>query len=640
MPLAQRIDGVFSPIATPELRGHDLPLLSDLADHMSCFYEEDIALIDIDGQRYEGNVLKPKDGLDHWYVVVDSSYRPIHATTCTKELTQSELAVLNSGISVIDQSEALSPQESVSIPDSFIEPEFQELANDGDSCSRLSWSNLLEMSRVVIIGAPGAGKTTALRRLAHAYLERWQKDSSSKFPVYIQMRHLHDGGGVEQVMMSNLAEYNDDFRMGTSLKFSDQNLVLLLDGVDEVPDTIRDNALEAIAAFSHRNASLNIIVSTRESGFRWNLPSFRYLRLLPFSSNKIREWSYYRFGMEAKSAWKDFVTSLEERDSLHELAGNPLFLSLAVSLYRRNSALPQSRASLLRSYVLAMTEQWDSVRGVVRQRESWAAPPRKVAALCYAAYMTRTTSRETFSKSDFENWNKSLDIRPSLLSACERDTGIVIEVAPDIWCFSHRTFADFLAAQFIVEHTSQSANYLDPLVKAGNWFDVWAYSCGISQDATELLQFVLTSRTIQKDRKIDALAAALEQDILVPKSVVAKSLSFIAREAMRILSHAVLTRSKGKSMAKNTWHLTSNSSKVSLTQIESVSRAIVRLRKSKIGPLLADRLHNVQSDSAKLMATFLEAESLASVTRAEEGSPDAVTMSLSDELGHVGNQSE
>lgn len=634
LPLTPGQDGVLSPTVSAELRGSDLPLVSDLAEYIERHYTVERGVADISGRRYEGEVLKPIGAHDHWYIVVDDMGLPCSARTCDRELLGNELATLDAFASSIWFSEAMSPQESISVHDSFVEPVFSEVSKTSKE-EKLSWNSLLDFPRIVILGGPGAGKTTTLRRMACMYLERWRHDNAQLYPIYVQMRSIQFGSGVERIVRASLGMNNEaDQNAGNCLEIFDQRVVLILDGIDEVPDSIRDEVVSSIHKFSSRYASISIVVSTRESGFNWKLPSFRHVRIRPFTSSNIREWSFFRFGPSARHEWANFVTSLEERDSVKELAGNPLFLSLAVSLFRRSSTFPQSKAALLKSYITAMTEGWDSVRGVVRQREPWAAPHRKTYVLCSAAYRTRVRSQDHFTYPDFTAWCEAIGEEPSLLFSCERDTGLVRKVSSDKWGFSHRVFADFLAAQFIVEHTGNALDHLGPLFKSGNWLDIWAFACGMSHNASELVQFVLDAKNIKREKKVDALAAAFEQDIAVSKDVLKKSASFIEKQVRKLLGFVRLPKNKGlRESRKHEFHLPTDSSRHEIERARLVILSVRRLRKSRMGEELACRLRDVDEEVICALVELLETDSLALIAEGDSSEKTIVLQFEDDVLG-------
>jgi hypothetical protein len=103
---------------------------------------------------------------------------------------------------------------------------------------------------LLILGAPGGGKTTLLLELADGLLERAGSDPSQPVPV---VASLASWTGRRQQLDAWLAdELAASYRIpqATARDWAAQNdLVLLLDGLDEVDERYRDSCAEAINRF-------------------------------------------------------------------------------------------------------------------------------------------------------------------------------------------------------------------------------------------------------------------------------------------------------------------------------------------------------------------------------------------------------
>jgi hypothetical protein len=356
---------------------------------------------------------------------------------------------------------------------------------------------------------------------------------------------------------------------------------------------------------------------------------------LPFNLARIREWSFYRLGSAAETPWRDFMASLEERPQLLEVAGNPLLLSLAVSLYRRSSALPQSSSVLLKSYFDAVTEQWDSVRGVVRQRDPWAGPAYKLAVLCRTAYHLRSQGRELFTTAEFADWNRDFGVDETLLHVCARHTGVVTEHrSQDLWSFTHRIFSDFLSARYIVDHSNDASQHLQPFFKSGNWLDVWAFCCGISQDATSLIYVILRNRRISKQEKIQALAAAFEQDIIVSSGAGRAAALFFKVEINRLkgLPSRITRRGPQK------WSLRFESPASSSDQLLALFISLNKLRKSKMGNDILGWLGKSNIKVLSQLAEIFNEKDVVSIRKATGNVKQGVDIELNHELSKISNE--
>src|SRR5512135_1264496 len=103
---------------------------------------------------------------------------------------------------------------------------------------------------LLILGEPGTGKSTLLLDLARRLVERAQHDASQPLPVIIS---LSSWAVKQQSLTTWLSEqvsqlYNVPRRLSYAWVQTDQ-LLLLLDGLDEVPQEARTACLEAITAY-------------------------------------------------------------------------------------------------------------------------------------------------------------------------------------------------------------------------------------------------------------------------------------------------------------------------------------------------------------------------------------------------------
>ena len=629
LPLVRRDDGVLSSQEIGHLHKGDLPLASELDDYITSNYEKIDGIVEAGGRLYRTNVYRPKQEGDYWYALIDEHGTLVPSEDNTTAPAGGYLKELKVGLRDLRYSEALTPQESVSINDAFIEPEFDETNSAGRSHRSVSWRALLEMPRIVIVGAPGAGKTTALRRLALHYFEQWEADNERPFPVYVQMRHLDEGSVVERSFnrflktASHAADVDDNVPA-----VRDTRVVLILDGLDEVGEETRDTIVANVNKIADNNRTLPIIASTREAGYFWQFPSFRYLHIRPLTQEKIREWTFYRLGGRAE--WLSFITSLEERQQLKELAGNPLLLSIATSLYRRSSVLPQNRSALLKSYFDAVLEQWDSVRGVVRQREAWAAPARKLSALGRVAYCLAKSGRNSFTDDEFVAWNSSSGQGLPLLYVCERETGVVTRQRDGRWQFYHRVFSDYLTARYIVDDVGSTVDALRPIFRSGGWLDIWSLTCGIAPNADALVLSVLRNRRLPVGTKISALAVAFEQDLVVSDQTFDQCANFFWRRIEESFRDRRAVARGRRTSARSKWAVRSNHVR-SLSEAKILIQSLQRLRKSRMASRIIALLKATQAEKSDRLVEMLSTVDVVTLLQEKRGGATLI-VTLSDDL--------
>jgi hypothetical protein len=142
-------------------------------------------------------------------------------------------------------------------------PEVQSIAD----CDGAAMATLLEAGRgsLLVHGEPGAGKTLALLRLAEVLLERARRDGSAPMPVVLHLGSLGGfAGAVEDWVEQELvAKYNLP-RRNVRPWLDDGELVLVLDGLDEIPTAGRSGCVRRLEAFRAR-FGVALVVACRTS---------------------------------------------------------------------------------------------------------------------------------------------------------------------------------------------------------------------------------------------------------------------------------------------------------------------------------------------------------------------------------------
>jgi formylglycine-generating enzyme required for sulfatase activity len=202
--------------------------------------------------------------------------------------------------------------------------------------------------RWVILGDPGAGKTTLVRHLA-AGLAR--EPAGPWVPVVEALprlvrerewlleriaRRLRRAGRPADALPAVLEREGQEGR-----------LLLLLDGLDEVPKEDREDAEGLLRDLSSRWPLAPLVVTSRPIGYRRPGSEFRELELLPLDEERRREFLARWFGRHsalpadrgAADAKADEALAVLKGDpSLWELAGNPLYLTLMALLLEQDVA--------------------------------------------------------------------------------------------------------------------------------------------------------------------------------------------------------------------------------------------------------------------------------------------------------------
>ncbi|MGK7929668.1 MAG: protein kinase [Spirulina sp.] len=186
---------------------------------------------------------------------------------------------------------------------------------------------------LLILGEPGSGKTTTLLELARDLIARIEVDLSQPLPVIFNLSSwLGEKQSIQNWLIEELhRKYQVSPELGKTW-VQDQQLLLLLDGLDEVSPDRQQNCVKALNQFCLNNGQTELIVCSRIKDYE-RLSSRLYFQaatyLQPLTLEQIRLYlGAIGSGITA------IHQALNTDESLRELARSPLMLSIMTLAYR------------------------------------------------------------------------------------------------------------------------------------------------------------------------------------------------------------------------------------------------------------------------------------------------------------------
>ncbi len=185
---------------------------------------------------------------------------------------------------------------------------------------------------LLILGAPGSGKTTMLLELARQLIARAREDVTYPIPMVFNLASWTEKLTLADWLAQELNNLYSVPRKTAPDWIKGDKLLLLLDGLDEVRQESRAKCVEAINAFRKEHGLTSLAVCSRSQNYaelKSKLSFEGAIEVQPLKQEQIAEF-FNRFGNEMER----IMQALEKDSSLKELAETPLFLSIILIAYR------------------------------------------------------------------------------------------------------------------------------------------------------------------------------------------------------------------------------------------------------------------------------------------------------------------
>ncbi|NEO88163.1 MAG: NACHT domain-containing protein [Spirulina sp. SIO3F2] len=244
-------------------------------------------------------------------------------------------------------------------------------------------------------------------------------------------------------------------------------LLVLFDGLDEVPGQYVNGVIDQIQDFVDRCDQNRFIASCRTAAYRSGFRRFKDVVMADFDDQQIQQYIENWFSSEpdkeaetAKYCWE--LLQREDQQGAKELAQTPLLLTFLCLVYDRSQSFSSNRSALYRKALRILLEEWAAEKRINRDKiyEGLHIELEEIL-LSEIAYRNFLEDKLFFEKPDLVdqirdflesnlNADQTLDAE-SVLDAMAVQQGIFVERAEDVYSFSHLTLQEYLTAQYIVD---------------------------------------------------------------------------------------------------------------------------------------------------------------------------------------------
>jgi formylglycine-generating enzyme required for sulfatase activity len=341
---------------------------------------------------------------------------------------------------------------------------------------------------VVILGDPGAGKTTHMRRLALGLASGDEFGPlplglpADLLPVFLPLRRLQrsdlDTRGEHLLLRAFEGEL--DAATAQHLMRERGRLLYLLDGLDEVPIDLRIDAARWIESLRKHDDTSWFAITSRYAGYTEDVSldaHFLELHIRPLTDAQIESFvhNWYRIvettfepataAVRAPQRAKDLLERLRAGSlastRVAEMSANPLLLTILCLIHRdRGQVMPQARRALYEDCLRCLLGLWRDAKTLGSQfRYDDAERLLQPMALdLHQRQATRLPASELTLVLERQLARLRLEVTSrQFLDAVRDESGLLVGWSGDLYGFLHLGFQEHLAAREILVRSQDAA---------------------------------------------------------------------------------------------------------------------------------------------------------------------------------------
>ncbi len=425
---------------------------------------------------------------------------------------------------------------------------------------------LKEHDKLMVLGAPGSGKTTFMKYLALTFAQNLSSErlelDEERLPILITLQDI-----AEELSKKTIAEVlSEHIKTQLQLEMPDGyfypyleagRCIVLFDGLDEVANIKqRGEVAEAVKLFANLYKENRYIITSRIAGYReiQQLPEdhFAHFTIRDFDDDQIEEfarnWCQVRYPLvEANKQADDLIQAIERNPKVKQLATNPLMLTIIAIVHRSSAELPNERIKLYDRCTDALLYSWQrehgrptltdihgkeipdgEVRRRLEQLAYWihSELPATAQGQTHVKYMRlKSQLAEQLIDRKKIDPDEAEDEAKHFLEYIRQTTGVLLERGTELYAFVHLTFQEYFAAYDIYRRCRGDVEKvweeISPNLHDSHWQEVILLLIAklngeYDEIGEELIQKILNAETPYDDllqRNLFLAAACLADDV-------------------------------------------------------------------------------------------------------------------------------
>lgn len=326
-------------------------------------------------------------------------------------------------------------------------------------------------TKLLILGKPGAGKTTFFKHLAVDWCKgQFQPDLIA---VFIELRRIRDRRWKLVDAIRQELGLQDPKQIKALLQQG--KLLVLMDGLDEVfTNELRRNVQDQLREMAEQYANNRWILTCRTQIIASIPDGFTSVEVADFSQEQVQWFVQNWFQATGQSdaevlqQWERFNHAVNKNSAVKELTATPVLLSLMCLVLHDEGEMPSRMTDLYKRGIRLLLEKWNDAKAI----EGWEVGSdmyRELSVEQKEALLIEIAARKFENPENFVLFQQEeiaaqiaqfLHLANpkdgvAILKAMEAQHGLLIERADELWSFSHLTFQEYFTFQWLTQLTSE-----------------------------------------------------------------------------------------------------------------------------------------------------------------------------------------